>query len=232
VTSDLVPCLSLPDDFSETSETGWRNRRAGSPRGATSSEASLSAIDRPFGETPSGKSFRLKGKLSRGQRLLDGLAGTRVRGRTLSTSKASNAVAFEKGVRSNIAMMLYSMKPPPLAVNNRQVVIPGVIQFSRHFRTQQPFSCYAAGLSRSFYLPLTSPSTFFGRSYLSCSKPTRRECPALRNFDTEPQSSYRYEVRSDNRLESVANAHTAADLHVRPASQTALVSRTVGAAND
>jgi hypothetical protein len=36
-------------------------------------------------------------------------------------------------------MMLYSMKPPPLAVNNRQVVIPGVIQFSRHFRTQQPF---------------------------------------------------------------------------------------------
>jgi hypothetical protein len=33
-------------------------------------------------------------------------------------------------------------------------------------------------------------------------------------------------------LESVANAHTAADLHVRPVSQTALVSRAVGAAND
>jgi hypothetical protein len=32
-------------------------------------------------------------------------------------------------------------------------------------------------------------------------------------------------------LESVANAHTAADLHVRPVSQTALVSRAVGAAN-
>jgi hypothetical protein len=32
-------------------------------------------------------------------------------------------------------------------------------------------------------------------------------------------------------LESVANAHTAADLHVRPESQTALVSRTVDAAN-
>jgi hypothetical protein len=32
-------------------------------------------------------------------------------------------------------------------------------------------------------------------------------------------------------LESVANAHTAADLHVRPDPQTALVSRAVGAAN-
>jgi hypothetical protein len=56
--------------------------------------------------------------------------------------------------------------------------------------------------------------------------------PRLRNFDTEPRSSYYYEITSDNRLESVANAHTAADLHVRPVSQTALVLRAVGAAND
>jgi hypothetical protein len=55
--------------------------------------------------------------------------------------------------------------------------------------------------------------------------------PRLRNFDTEPHSSYCYEVVPDNRLESVANAHTAADLHVRPVPQTALVSRAVGAAN-
>jgi hypothetical protein len=40
--------------------------------------------------------------------------------------------------------------------------------------------------------------------------------PRLRNFDTEPLPSHCYEVQSDNRLESVANAHTAADLHVRP----------------
>ena len=56
--------------------------------------------------------------------------------------------------------------------------------------------------------------------------------PRLRNFDTEPHSPYRYEVEPDNRLESVANAHTAADLHVRPVSKTALVSRAVGAANE
>jgi hypothetical protein len=55
--------------------------------------------------------------------------------------------------------------------------------------------------------------------------------PRLRNFDTKPHSPYCYEVELDNRLESVANAHTAADLHVRPVSQTALVSRAVGAAN-
>jgi hypothetical protein len=47
--------------------------------------------------------------------------------------------------------------------------------------------------------------------------------PRTRNFDTEPQPSYRYEIEPDNRLESVANAHTAADLHVRPVSKTALV---------
>jgi hypothetical protein len=40
--------------------------------------------------------------------------------------------------------------------------------------------------------------------------------PRLRNFDTDLPSSYCYEFQSDNRLESVANAHTAADLHVRP----------------
>ena len=38
----------------------------------------------------------------------------------------------------------------------------------------------------------------------------------LRNFDTELRYPYCYESQSDNRLESVANVHTAADLHVRP----------------
>ena len=46
----------------------------------------------------------------------------------------------------------------------------------------------------------------------------RTRMPRLRNFDTEPHSPYCYEGYSDKRLESVANAHTAADLHVRPVS--------------
>jgi hypothetical protein len=60
---------------------------------------------------------------------------------------------------------------------------------------------------------------------LSCSRPARRECLTERNFDTEPQYPYCYGSRPNNRLESTANAHTAADLHVRPVSKTALVSR-------
>jgi hypothetical protein len=39
---------------------------------------------------------------------------------------------------------------------------------------------------------------------------------ALRNFDTEPRYPYCYGSEPNDRLESVANAHTAADLHVRP----------------
>jgi hypothetical protein len=54
-------------------------------------------------------------------------------------------------------------------------------------------------------------------AYLSCSNRTG-QASRLRNFDTEPLYPYRYEPRTDNRLESVANAHTAADLHVRPVS--------------
>ena len=40
--------------------------------------------------------------------------------------------------------------------------------------------------------------------------------PRLRNFDTELPCSYCYESQPIERLESVAYAHTAADLRVRP----------------
>jgi len=40
--------------------------------------------------------------------------------------------------------------------------------------------------------------------------------PRLRNFDTGQHPPYCYEARSDSRLESIANVHTAADLHIRP----------------
>jgi hypothetical protein len=40
--------------------------------------------------------------------------------------------------------------------------------------------------------------------------------PRLKNFDTKLLFSYCYESQPIERLESVAYAHTAADLHVRP----------------
>jgi hypothetical protein len=42
--------------------------------------------------------------------------------------------------------------------------------------------------------------------------------PRLRNFDTEPPPSYCYELQPEHRLEGIANARIAADLHVRPVS--------------
>ena len=69
-----------------------------------------------------------------------------------------------------------------------------------------PFGCFA----------LRFPVGPFRISLVRSERDTN--APALRNFDTEPRSPYCYEVYSDNRLESVANAHTAADLHVRPVS--------------
>jgi hypothetical protein len=82
------------------------------------------------------------------------------------------------------------------------------------------FACFAFGVVAAGWFV----SLLFGAS--------GTPMPRLRNFDTEPPSSYCYEFQPDNRLKSVANAHTAADLRIRPVSQTALVRRTVGAAND
>jgi hypothetical protein len=47
--------------------------------------------------------------------------------------------------------------------------------------------------------------------------------PRSRDLDAVLRHPYCYRSRFDNRLESVAYAHTAADLHVRPVSRTALV---------
>ena len=119
------------------------------------------------------------------------------------------------------------MQPPPLtAIAHGKLSSPVYFKFSRvaEQKIVQPLaasfnpSVLTRPLSAS---PSRSPDVC---AYLSCSTRTRHE-PRLRNFDTELPSSYCYEFRSDNRLESVANAHTAADLHVRPVSKTALVSR-------
>src|ERR1700722_6374828 len=66
-----------------------------------------------------------------------------------------------------------------------------------------------------FTAPLPALRLWWTGAYFSCSNSETR-MPRLRNFDTEPPSSYRYELQPDHRLESIANARTAADLHVRP----------------
>jgi hypothetical protein len=70
------------------------------------------------------------------------------------------------------------------------------------------FACFAFGVVAVGWFV----SLLFGTG----GKPMTRR---LRNFDTEPPSSYCYEFQPDNRLKSVANAHTAADLRIRPVSR-------------
>src|SRR5665213_2841891 len=80
-------------------------------------------------------------------------------------------------------------------------------------------SRYAASLSPSLTRPLASPSAPRpARFAFLLFEANETRTPRLRNFDTKPPYPYCYEFRTDNRLESVANAHTAADLHVRPVS--------------
>src|SRR3954463_11267807 len=98
-----------------------------------------------------------------------------------------------------------------------------------HVRRSKSFSV-TLRLDCSSHLPTSlRPQPLVGSVEVSLLVRTRMS--RLRNFDTEPHSSYCYEVEPDNLLESVANAHTAADLHVRPVPLTALVSRAVDAAN-
>ena len=94
-----------------------------------------------------------------------------------------------------------------------------LFKFGRPRLNRKLFSRYAAYLSPSVLTrSRASPSALAGGWCVSLLFGTNGTAvPRLRNFDTEPQSPYCYEAEPDNRLESVANAHTAADLHIRPA---------------
>ena len=110
--------------------------------------------------------------------------------------------------RQVVTLSLFQIQPATPEHQNRSVATP-------------------LRLAHSFTRPSASLPTLLsnGRCVSLLFEANETRMPRLRNFDTEPYSPYRYEVELDNRLESVANAHTAADLHVRPVSKTALVSR-------
>jgi hypothetical protein len=118
---------------------------------------------------------------------------------------------------------------------SRQVVISSEFQIQSIASKHQNRSAASPPrwLSPVITCPLASPSApiAVGSCEYLLFKASEAYCRCLRNFDTELPYSYCYESRSDNRLESVANAHTAADLHVRPVPLTALVSGAVGVAN-
>ena|SRR5665213_626017 len=112
------------------------------------------------------------------------------------------------------------MQPPPLTAIAHGEVSPYVcFKFNRPRLKFKLPSRYAVSLSPCLTRPLASPSApRSARFVFLLFEANVTRTPRLRNFDTKPPYPYCYEFRTDNRLESVANAHTAADLHVRPVS--------------
>jgi hypothetical protein len=116
-------------------------------------------------------------------------------------------------------MIPQDMQPPPLAATKHgKLSFHVCFNFSRRrpeFKIVQSFRRVPQPAFITRLLLRPQCASRLAGAYLSCSK-RARQTSRLRNFDTVPPSSYCYEFRSDNRLESVANVHTAADLHARP----------------
>ena len=113
------------------------------------------------------------------------------------------------------------MLPPPLAAIAHGKLSSRVYSKFSSVGTNS-FSRYAVARLR-LTRPLSSTPPLLPSAVFLLFDANEALLPCLRNLDTKLRRPYCYRFRSDNRLESVANAHTAADLHVRPVSKTALV---------
>jgi hypothetical protein len=107
--------------------------------------------------------------------------------------------------------------PPLVAIARAKCLIN--CAFSR-VRLSRSHRCTCSTRTTYPLGPSHSRSPAVTLSVLSCHW---RGEPRLRDLNAVLRYLYCYRSRSDNRLESVAYAHTAADLHVRPVSSTALV---------
>jgi hypothetical protein len=98
------------------------------------------------------------------------------------------------------------------------------------FKIVQPLTVH---LSPSVFVHLlrVRADGFVGRC-VSLFLSERDAMPRLRNFDTEPPSSYCYEFQPDHRLETPLTRTPPPICTFVPDSQTALIWRTVNAAND
>ena len=115
-------------------------------------------------------------------------------------------------------MIPKSIQPPPLAAVTRSKVSSYVCFKFGRVLTSNVQGRYAVHLCSSTLNPLARSASGAAVVVGWCvSLEARAKCmPRLRNFDTKLPFSYCYELQPEHRLESVANAHTAADLHVRP----------------
>jgi hypothetical protein len=128
------------------------------------------------------------------------------------------ALLFVKEPKPKNLVMLQDMLPPPLAAPGHGKSSSQIVKFDRpRLKPQKSSSRYATRSARltQLYSPASRslpPARLFRISLFKTPKRKLR----LRNFDTELHYPYCYRFEPYDRWESVANAHTAADLHVRP----------------
>src|SRR5258708_13409147 len=102
------------------------------------------------------------------------------------------------------------MQPPPLAATKHgKLSFHVCFTFSRPRPNTNLFSRYAAYLDPSVLIrSRTSPSALaVGRCVSLLFEANETPMPRLRNFDTEPPSSYRYELDPPNPLQICPHPH-------------------------
>jgi hypothetical protein len=185
--------------------------RTGQPRAKP-----VSAIARPFGETPSGGFSWLERNFARLARTRRSIRSSRG-GPGSGLHAAQSVMAAKRTKIENLGVAARHVTSPSRRAWSRQVIIS---KFSNSIGADRNVqNCSAA-------TPLTPPASLTSRRSLRF--PRRFNCfvslflkrrsrnASLRNFDTELHCPYCYRPEPYDRWESVANARTAADLHVRP----------------
>jgi hypothetical protein len=118
--------------------------------------------------------------------------------------KHSTSPSRRENARRAIRSQCFKASLPPPNIRLFDCCAAAYLSLSSSTRSRTP---------RSQSLHRRSASQF-PQSHFPCPERAERE-PTPGNSDTEQPLSYCYELPTQLRLESVANAHTAADLHVR-----------------
>jgi len=112
--------------------------------------------------------------------------------------------------------MLSRIEPPPLAAIIRVELSSNPFYNRARVLHRNRSGCHTVNAVRLSPCDGAFGDAVADRKYRSSSRRHSRCEHPLEKFGTAQPASYRYELQTIHRLESAANMHTAADLHVRP----------------